>query len=349
MFETFKDVPFEIVPKENRVKAKELAICQGGCNSIKRIDNVPYQLCSTCSHKWRYHGHSCDVPNCDTVADGSMIFNNKENKTLCNGCYHSWGTMKFCIWERFVESRHLHLLRPETFVKALAEGLVAPVENPVRFKEIAECHNCHKETPIANLEYQLCSTCVPQLQYHGEMCSIKGTEPCPNPAISFDTQESRYVCKSCRGMKSKYNLTSYAIYESQIRTITECTICSESVSHNKPEGKKHSTAFIDHDHETGKTRGILCQSCNIAEGYIKKTGLCPEEWGRRLIDYYEAPPLAQSWTQNSLAKPSLTTSVVETVGLSDSLSEPIRGESVAGGSLQTATAVDAFKTPNETI
>ena len=324
-FKSFHNVPFKEIPEENRVKKTELAICHGGCNSIKSIANTPYQLCSNCSDKWRYHGHSCDVPNCDSVADGSMIFYTKENKMLCLGCYDSWRTMKFCVWERFVESRHLYFLRPQTFVKALAEGLVAPVENPVKWKETAECQGCHKEARINNTEYQLCSTCSNELQYHGETCSIKGSEPCTNLAIGFDTQESRFVCGSCQHMKIKYNLTSFAIYESQIRTITECTICSIPVSHNPPEGKRKSTAYIDHDHETGKTRGILCISCNTAEGYIKKTGMCPEEWGRRLIDYYEAPPLAQSWTQNSLAKPSLTTSVVETVGLSDSLSEPIRG------------------------
>jgi hypothetical protein len=299
MFETFKDVPFKIVPEENRVKQKELGICQGGCNSVKPIDNVPYQLCSNCSNKWRYHGYSCDVPNCESVADGSIIFKFKENKMLCGGCYSSWKLMKYCIWERFVEQRHLYFLRPQTFVKALAESLVAPVKNPVKWNKIAECSFCHKEAPIDKSEYQLCSTCSTKLKYHGEMCSIKGSEPCPNPAVYFDTEESRFVCESCQQMKRKYNLTSYAIYESQIRTITECTICSVSVSHNKPEGQRKSTAFIDHDHETGIIRGILCQSCNTAEGYIKKTGLCPEEWGRRLIGYYDSPPLAKSWSQEN--------------------------------------------------
>jgi len=299
MFESFKDVPLEIVPKENRVKVNELGICQGGCNSVKSIHNTPYQLCGNCSNNWRYYGYSCDVPNCESVADGSIRFNTKENKMLCAGCHKSWKIMKFCVWERFVEQRHLYFLRPSTYAQALAEGLVAPVENPVRHGEIAECSFCHKEAKIENPEYQLCSTCRKELQYHGETCSIKGIEPCPNPAFHFDTEESRFICQSCCQIKHKYNLTSYAIYESQIRTITECTICSKPVSHNKPEGKKQSTAFIDHDHETGIIRGILCQTCNTAEGHIKSTGLCPEEWGRRLIGYYESPPLAKSWTQTN--------------------------------------------------
>jgi len=296
-FKKFHNVPFNEIPKENRVKQRELGICQGGCNSIKPIDNIPYQLCSTCSYKWRYHGYSCDVPNCDAVADGETRFLTKESKMLCGNCYQSWEKMKFCVWERFVESRHLYFLRPETFVKALAEGFVAPVENPVRQGEIAECSFCHKEAQINNPEYQLCGNCAKELQYHGETCSIKGTEPCPNYAYLFDTEESRFVCKSCSHMKRNYNLTSYAIYESQIRTITECTICSNPVSHNPPEGQRHSTALIDHDHETGIIRGVLCHFCNASEGMIKKTGLCPEEWSRRLIAYYDNPPLSKSWSQ----------------------------------------------------
>ena len=296
-FKKFHNVPFKEIPKENRVRTQELAICQGGCNSIKKIYNIPYQLCGPCSHKWRYHGHSCDVPNCESVADGSMCFKNKENKMLCQNCYESWKTLKFCVWERFVEQRHLYFLRPQTYVKALAEGLVARVENPVKVREIAECHHCHREASIHNTEYQLCGTCCLELQYHGEKCSIKGSEPCPNPAYGFDTEESRFVCNSCQQMKRNYNLSSYAIYESQIRTINECTICSVPVSHNPPEGKRKSTAFIDHDHESGLIRGVLCQSCNSAEGNIKKTGMCPEEWAKNLIAYYENPPLSKSWSQ----------------------------------------------------
>lgn len=46
----------------------------------------------------------------------------------------------------------------------------------------------------------------------------------------------------------------------------------------------------DHCHDTGAPRGVLCRSCNLAEGHIKKTGLSPAEFGLRLQKYLEAPP-----------------------------------------------------------
>ena len=45
--------------------------------------------------------------------------------------------------------------------------------------------------------------------------------------------------------RKNYNLSSYRIYESQIRSITECMVCADPVSHNKEEGSHQCTAFID--------------------------------------------------------------------------------------------------------
>ena len=296
-FKRFQNVPFNEIPKKDRVKQKTLAICQGGCNRLTKINNATYQLCGTCSNLWRYHGHSCDVPNCESVADGSIGFQTRENKMMCANCYQSWRTMDFCIWERFVEERHLYLLRPETFVKALEDGIISLVkkENWVKQKSIAECHHCYKESKIGNVPYQLCGKCVPYLQYYGETCGVCEIKD----AVYFDTSESIFVCNSCQTTKSKYKIASYHIYKTQIRTIKNCMICKTPVSHDAENGDRACSACIDHDHETGITRGVLCRDCNSSEGIINTwaENLNTDLLGviELLKDYLENPPLGKSW------------------------------------------------------
>ena len=298
MIEAWNNCPISRVLKDERVKQHTIGICKGSCNRMIKIGNTQYNLCFTCADKYRYYGESCDVPNCESIADGSIKFKPNENKIVCGRCYDTWQNMKFCIWERFVEERHLFLLRPPTFVKALAAGLVSLVEHPVKNKEIAECKKCRREKQIYNTYYQICGTCCFKLQYYDEKCSIGGTEPCPNDAESFDTQESRFICNSCAKLKSAHNISSYAMYETQIRTKNNCMICAISVSHNRVDGKDKCSAYIDHDHNTGKTRGVLCHHCNIVEGQINKMPIDATTYAKNLLIYLNHSPLSESWMQN---------------------------------------------------
>jgi hypothetical protein len=45
---------------------------------------------------------------------------------------------------------------------------------------------------------------------------------------------------------------------------------------------------VDHDHETGKIRGLICNACNCALGFVRDE---PDTM-RRLIAYLAAPPMA---------------------------------------------------------
>ena len=295
-FKKFQNVPFGEIPKEDRVKQGELEICKGGCNRLSKMWNTTYQLCDTCGAKWRYHGYDCDVPNCESVADGSIKFRLKENKMVCIACYQSWRKMNFCIWERYVEKRHLYFLRPETFVKALEYGIVSVVkkENRVKNKEVAECHHCYREKGIGNPTYQLCSTCMMHLQHLGESCGVCEVKD----ANYFDEPESIFVCCGCATTKRNYKITSYHIYKTQIRTIYNCQICKTPISHDAENGNRQCSAYIDHDHDTDITRGVICQPCNSIEGYIKKIDITSYTYATRLKNYLENPPLDQSWTQD---------------------------------------------------
>lgn len=52
-------------------------------------------------------------------------------------------------------------------------------------------------------------------------------------------------------------------YEEKYREQSgRCAICGEE----KPMGTKEGLQ-VDHDHITGKTRGLLCRNCNVRLGY----------------------------------------------------------------------------------
>jgi len=66
-------------------------------------------------------------------------------------------------------------------------------------------------------------------------------------------------------LKIKYNLTPekyQAIHDAQGGV---CAICLEPESFLTPKGNIRPLA-VDHDHNTGKVRGLLCDRCNLGLG-----------------------------------------------------------------------------------
>lgn len=51
-----------------------------------------------------------------------------------------------------------------------------------------------------------------------------------------------------------------------------CAICGESEKLQHRSGTRYSLA-VDHDHRTGKVRGLLCHRCNVAIGLFQENSL----------------------------------------------------------------------------
>lgn len=67
-------------------------------------------------------------------------------------------------------------------------------------------------------------------------------------------------------LKTRYNL-SVEQYKAMLDGQEGvCAICKS----DSPQRKNSLGFFVDHCHETGKIRGLLCHPCNLAVGWIDK-------------------------------------------------------------------------------
>ena len=73
-------------------------------------------------------------------------------------------------------------------------------------------------------------------------------------------------------------------YEAMLaRQDGKCAICGATENRvNHPRERKNF--YVDHDHKTGKVRGLLCHNCNFAIGYFQDD---PERM-RRAADYLDS-------------------------------------------------------------
>lgn len=82
-----------------------------------------------------------------------------------------------------------------------------------------------------------------------------------------------------------------------------CPLCALPIDLSIPR-----QAVVDHDHETGEVRAVLCRSCNACEGKVKNA---VGRWGtkkvqmslivpylERLLTYYKQPGLGVIYAQH---------------------------------------------------
>lgn len=64
-------------------------------------------------------------------------------------------------------------------------------------------------------------------------------------------------------LKKKYGMSENDYAEMLDRQGNVCAICGEQ------DANGQRRLVVDHDHATGKVRGLLCNTCNLGIGYLK--------------------------------------------------------------------------------
>lgn len=105
-------------------------------------------------------------------------------------------------------------------------------------------------------------------------CSAcKGWKP-PEDFNKNKNQKSglHYSCRSCSkehtrkyNLPTKYGITAGEYAEKLLRQGGKCACCQKRL---EPDGKKMDRPCVDHNHNSGQVRDILCGRCNIAAGNL---------------------------------------------------------------------------------
>jgi dCMP deaminase len=85
-------------------------------------------------------------------------------------------------------------------------------------------------------------------------------------------QQARHLPKQ----RDKYLIETYGITLKKYQEMFEiqngaCAICKQPESKMTEGGNRPVFLSVDHDHETGKVRGLLCNSCNVGLGHLSES------------------------------------------------------------------------------
>lgn len=83
----------------------------------------------------------------------------------------------------------------------------------------------------------------------------------------YDNRERSLANQRARRMRKEYDLEVEEYEALLIRQDHRCAICGEKETTIR--GGKLQTLSVDHCHDTGRIRGLLCNTCNRAIGLFK--------------------------------------------------------------------------------
>lgn len=87
------------------------------------------------------------------------------------------------------------------------------------------------------------------------------------PRAMFDSR--RLHCNKCHSLRKIYGTTYHEVKELWEKQGGACALCEATLSIEATSAARPDTANLDHCHDTGDIRGLLCRSCNLLLGHAK--------------------------------------------------------------------------------
>ena len=88
-------------------------------------------------------------------------------------------------------------------------------------------------------------------------------------------------------LKIRFNLTLEEYNSMLEQQGGVCKLCGKEETARKNNSEEKRMLAVDHDHDTGKVRGLLCAKCNVQLGHYEKTKLRAAEFERYLEEAVE--------------------------------------------------------------
>jgi len=117
-----------------------------------------------------------------------------------------------------------------------------------------KCKKCNEEKPISSF-------------VKNPKCSEGRTYECiscRNEYMNGVYKEKTYNTKRKHLLKKNYGMTLEDYNKMWTEQSGKCAIC------NKHEQELGNVLFVDHCHNTGKVRGLLCRNCNTGIGLLQE-------------------------------------------------------------------------------
>lgn len=177
-------------------------------------------------------------------------------------------------WERVFVSRQraVNLLTHPVTVTRTGNDRLAALYNGAKMKKCGAC-GLQKDESCFHRK----SSAHDGLSSHCKSCkSSYDRWLSENPSIKRVFKNGKPKKRKIRTeVFSKYGITLYDYEAMELRQNGVCAICGQPPKYPK------TRLCVDHDHQTGKVRGLLCNECNVVLGAAKDSEVVLQ----KMIDY----------------------------------------------------------------